>query len=86
MVAQVVKLSNAIPANVQFVEISRDFSGKRAVYFPDATTASGIPIELVTDIIAATQEQLSAAIEVGKGAKLESKTSQRQCWLKSSRC
>ena len=67
VVAQVVKLSNAIPANVRFVEVSRDFSGTRFVRFPDATTASGIPAELASGILAASLEQLAAATEVGKG-------------------
>jgi predicted ATP-dependent endonuclease of OLD family len=67
VVAQVVKLSNAIPANVRFVEVSRDFSGTQFVRFPDATTASGIPAELASGILAASLEQLAAATEVGKG-------------------
>lgn len=60
VVTQVVKLSNAIPANVARVEVSRDFSGKRFIHFPDATTASGIPVELTREIISATVAKLSA--------------------------
>nr|GFD32205.1 hypothetical protein [Tanacetum cinerariifolium] len=64
VIAQVVKLSNAIPANVSLVEVSRDFSGKRLIYFPDATTASGIPSELVSEIISAATAKLAAESEV----------------------
>lgn len=67
VVEQIVNLSNALPANVRFVEVSRDFSGQRFIRFPDATTASGIPVELVSSVIATTLEQLLTAVEVGKG-------------------
>lgn len=47
VVKQVVALSNAIPENVKIVEVSRDFDGTRFIAFPNATTASGIPLALL---------------------------------------
>jgi predicted ATPase len=67
VVQKVVSLSNAIPDNVKSVNISRNYDGTRFITFPNATTASGIPIEMVNAIIEEAVSGLNTQVEVGKG-------------------
>jgi predicted ATP-dependent endonuclease of OLD family len=67
LIRQIVALSNAIPDNIKQVEVSRQLDGVRIINFPDASTESGIPSHLITNIIDETAGGLSVATEVGKG-------------------
>lgn len=67
VVKQVVAFSNAIAENVEIVRVSRDFDGNRFISFPNATTASGIPVASVEPIITVAAAKLATENEVGKG-------------------